>query len=170
MISLRLIKVVIIKIGVNLPMRILIVCLGNICRSPIAEGVLREKIKKQGLGWTVASAGTNGYHTGEAPHRFSQKVCRAAGVDISMQRARRFSAADFGQYDKIYVMADDVYEDVVRIAGKSVNYDKLDYFLNELYPGKDASVPDPWYGDEDGYTPVYEMIEKTCEEIIRKYK
>lgn len=151
-------------------MRILIVCLGNICRSPIAEGVLKEKVRKHSLDWTIASAGTNGYHTGEAPHHFSQKVCKTAGIDISGQRAKQFVPQDFAQYDKIYVMADDVYEDVVRIAGKAVDHSKLDYFLNELHPGKDASVPDPWYGDEDGYTPVYEMIEETCEVIVRKYK
>lgn len=151
-------------------MKILIVCLGNICRSPIAEGVLKEKIKQHRLPWTVDSAGTNGYHIGEAPHRFSQKVCKAAGIDISAQRARQFIAKDFEQYDKIYAMADDVYEDIVRIAGKAVDYDKLDFFLNELEPGSDASVPDPWYGDEDGYTPVYELIEETCDEIVRKYK
>lgn len=150
-------------------MRILIVCLGNICRSPIAEGVLREKIKKHGLDWTVASAGTNGYHTGEAPHRFSQKVCTTAGIDISMQRARQFVSKDFERYDRIYVMADDVYDDIVRIAGKSIDYSKLDYFLNELHPGSNSSVPDPWYGDEEGYPPVYEMIEETCEAIINKY-
>ena len=151
-------------------MQILIVCLGNICRSPIAEGVLREKIKQHGLPWTISSAGTNGYHTGEPPHRFSQNVCRTAGIDISMQRARQFTAVDFDKYDKIYAMADDVYDDIVCIAGKAVNYSKLDYFLNELEPGSDASVPDPWYGDEEGYTPVYEMIERTCEIIISKYK
>lgn len=151
-------------------MRILIVCLGNICRSPIAEGILKEKIKKRGLAWTIASAGTNGYHTGEAPHRFSQNVCRTAGIDISMQRARQFIPEDFARYDKIYVMAEDVYEDVVCIAGKSVDYNKLDYFLNELRPKSDASVPDPWYGNEDGYTPVYEIIEEACEAIVSKYK
>lgn len=151
-------------------MRILIVCLGNICRSPIAEGVLREKIKARGLSWIVASAGTNGYHTGEAPHQFSQNICKTEGIDISMQRARQFTAADFEKYDKIYAMADDVYDDIVRIGGKSIDYSKLDYFLNELHPGSNSSVPDPWYGDEDGYTSVYEMIEKACEEIISKYK
>ncbi len=150
-------------------MKILIVCLGNICRSPIAEGVLREKIRQHNLDWKVASAGTNSYHIGEAPHRYSQKVCRDNGVDISQQRARRFMATDFDYYDKIYAMADDVYQDILDIAGAKVDRKKLDYFLNELEPGTNKSVPDPWYGNEDGYLPVYKMIEETCEAIIARY-
>ncbi|MBS1584294.1 MAG: low molecular weight phosphotyrosine protein phosphatase [Bacteroidetes bacterium] len=146
------------------------VCLGNICRSPIAEGVLRHKIKAHGLNWTVASAGTESYHIGEAPHKYSQKVCAKNGVDISMQRAQKFSAADFGRYDKIYAMADDVYDHIRRIAGATPHMHKLELFMNELYPGRNISVPDPWYGPESGYAPVYEMIEKTCEAIITKYK
>ena len=146
------------------------VCLGNICRSPIAEGVLRHKIAQHGLDWEVASAGTNSYHTGQPPHQHSQKVCKLNGVDISCQRARKFKAADFDTYDKIYAMADDVYEEILEIAGNKVIPAKLDYFLNELEEGKNGSVPDPWYGDESGYTPVYELIEKACEAIIKKYK
>lgn len=151
-------------------MRILMVCLGNICRSPIAEGVLRHKIEQHGLDWTVESAGTNSYHTGEPPHRHSQKVCKTNGIDISTQRARRFRADDFEKYDKIYVMAEDVYDDVVAIAGNKVKKEKLEYFLNELGEEENGSVPDPWYGNEDGYTPVYQLIERTCVAIINKYK
>lgn len=151
-------------------MRILMVCLGNICRSPIAEGVLRRKIEEHGLDWTVASAGTNSFHIGEEPHRHSQKVCSLNGIDISAQRARRFKPEDFEQYDKIYAMAEDVYEDIVQIAGRKVRPEKLEYFLNELGEGENQSVPDPWYGKEDGYAPVYDLIERTCEAIINKYK
>jgi protein-tyrosine phosphatase len=150
-------------------MRILMVCLGNICRSPIAEGVLRHKIKEHGLDWTVDSAGTEAYHVGEAPHRFSQKVSQAHGVDISCQRARQFTADDFNRYDKIYAMAADVYQEIKRIGGRHADMSKVDYFLNELTPGANASVPDPWYGNEDGYGPVYDLIEETCEAIIKKY-
>lgn len=151
-------------------MKILVVCLGNICRSPIAEGLLRHKIKQHGLNWQVDSAGTNSYHTGEAPHRHSQKVCLMNGVDISGQRAKRFSAADFERYDIIYAMADDVYEEIRRMGGKHADMDKVEYFLNELEPGGNGSVPDPWYGNEDGYMPVYELIDRTCDAIIEKYK
>lgn len=146
------------------------VCLGNICRSPIAEGLMRHKIKQHGLDWEVASAGTESYHIGSAPHRFSQKVCLAKGVDISAQRARQFSVADFEQYDKIYAMAGDVYDEIKRIGGRKTDMSKVDYFLNELEAATNGSVPDPWYGDEDGYLPVYEMIDRTCDAIIEKYK
>jgi protein-tyrosine phosphatase len=131
---------------------------------------MRHKIAQHGLTWEVASAGTNSYHTGEAPHRHSQKICKTNGVDISLQKARRFKASDFEQYDKIYAMASDVREEIMEIAGNKVISEKLDLFLNELEAGCDRSVPDPWYGDEDGYCLVYEMIEKTCEAIINKYK
>lgn len=154
------------------------VCLGNICRSPIAEGVLRHKIREHGLNWTVASAGTESYHIGEAPHRFSQKICLTNGIDISGQCAHKFTAADFGKYDKIYAMAADVYSEIQRIGGRNADMGKVDYFLNELHHTewanksieKNASVPDPYYGNEDGYSTVYELINKTCDAIIARYK
>ena len=86
------------------------VCLGNICRSPLAEGILQQKAKAAGLDWEVDSAGTNGYHIGEAPHPLSQKVARLNGIDLGHQRARKFLADDFQRWDKIYVMAEDVLE------------------------------------------------------------
>src|SRR5215218_64992 len=97
-------------------MKILMVCLGNICRSPLAEGILRHKAKEAGLQWQVDSAGTNGYHVGEAPHPLSQKVARLNGVDICNQKARQFVKEDLDRYDKIYPMADDVVDDMKRIA------------------------------------------------------
>lgn len=150
-------------------MKILMVCLGNICRSPIAEGVLRHMVSEHGLDWVVESAGTNSYHTGEAPHKFSQKVCLQHGIDISRQLAAKFTAADLAEYDKIYAFASDVLTDIRKIA-KGADISNVDYFLNELHPGKNESVPDPWYGNEDGYLPVYQLIEKTCKAIIEKYK
>lgn len=146
------------------------VCLGNICRSPIAEGVLKHKAKEAGLDWVVESAGTESYHIGEPPHKSSQKVCKAHGVDISHQRARRFTAADLQQYDKIYAFAADVHREIKRICGPGADLGNVDYFLNELEAGCDGSVTDPWYGNEDGYLPVYQQIEETCTLIINKYK
>ena len=145
------------------------VCLGNICRSPIAEGVMRHKAEKNGLNWIIDSAGTESYHIGEAPHRHSQAICRANGIDISSQCARRFVAADFDKYDKIYAMANDVYREVQRIGGRGADMSRVEIFLNELEPGSNASVPDPWYGNEDGYVTVYDLINKTCDNIIRTY-
>lgn len=150
-------------------MKVLMVCLGNICRSPLAEGILREKARRTGLDWEIDSAGTNGCHTGEAPHHLSQKVARLNGIDISTQRARRFTADDFQQFDKIYAMAGDVIEDIRRIAGKKFDPNKVDLLMNEVHPGKDQDVPDPWYGPEPGYHEVYKMIDVAANRIIAKY-
>ena len=150
-------------------MKILMVCLGNICRSPLAEGILQHKAKAAGLNWFIDSAGTNGYHVGEAPHKLSQKVARLNGIDICEQRARRFVKEDFNRFDKIYALADDVLHDMKRIAGKAFDENKADLLMNELHPGKNLSVPDPWYGTEPGYHDVYKTINEVCDAIIEKY-
>lgn len=150
-------------------MKILIVCLGNICRSPLAEGILQKKADEAGLDWQVNSAGTNGYHVGESPHHLSQKVASLNGIDISCQMAQQFTVSDFKQYDRIYAMAKDVLQDIQKMAGKNMDMNKTKLFLDELYPGKNKDVPDPWYGGEDGYHEVYEMIDKTCDAIIQNY-
>lgn len=150
-------------------MKILMVCLGNICRSPLAEGILQHKATKAGLDWTVDSAGTNGYHVGEAPHSLSQKVAKLNGIDICNQKARRFVKEDMDRYDKIYAMADDVLDDIKRIAREKYDSNKVNLFLNELHPGKNASVPDPWYGPEPGYHEVYKLIDKACDSIVSKF-
>ena len=121
------------------------------------------------MSWEVDSAGTNSYHTGEAPHHFSQKVAALKGIDISSQSARRFVKEDFQQYDKIYAMAPDVLDDMKRIAREKFDEQKVDLLLNELYPGQNKEVPDPWYGSEDGYYVVYDIIEKACDCIVKKY-
>jgi protein-tyrosine phosphatase len=151
-------------------MRILMVCLGNICRSPIAEGIMQSKINEYGLSWEVASAGTESYHIGEPPHTFSQKVCHKFGIDISKQRARKFVREDFDNFDKIYAMAEDVLQEMKYRAGSRFDSQKAGLLLNELYPGSNRSVPDPWYGPEEGYGEVYDMIERACDAIIKKYK
>lgn len=107
---------------------------------------MRHKVKEHGLDWVVESAGTESYHVGEAPHSLSQKVCREHGIDISYQRATKFSVADFAAYDKIYALAHDVYTEIQRIGGKNADMTKVDYFMNELHPNKNESVPDPYYG------------------------
>jgi len=150
-------------------MKILMVCLGNICRSPLAEGILQEKAFKAGLQWSVESAGTSSYIMGEAPHPLSQKVARTNGIDISRQRARKFSAHDPEVYDKIYALAEDVLDEIKKIAGKKFNASKVDLLMNELYPGRNMDVPDPWYGPEPGYHEVYKMIDKVCDAIVEKY-
>jgi protein-tyrosine phosphatase len=151
-------------------MRILMVCLGNICRSPLAEGILQEKVKKAGLDWVVDSAGTNHYHTGDAPHPLSQKIALINGIDISLQRARRFTSEDLTQFDKIYALAGDVLNDIQRITGNKFDSAKVDLLLNEQYPGKNLDVPDPYYGGEPDFHEVYELLDEVCDRLILKYQ
>lgn len=150
-------------------MKILMVCLGNICRSPLAEGILQHKANLAGLDWKVESAGTNGYHNGEAPHHICQKLSKANGIDISNQRSRQIQKSDFTSYDILYAMADDVMNDMKRIAGDKFDSEKHILFLEEMLPGQKMDVPDPWYGGEDGFIEVYELIEKNCDKIIENY-
>ena len=150
-------------------MKILMVCLGNICRSPLAEGILKEKVRISGLNWIVDSAGTNGYHNGEPPHQLSQKVARMNGIDISNQISRRIHPEDFDRYDKIFAMAEDVIEEMKWIGGKSYKQQKVDLLMNLVYPNKNMDVPDPWFGGERGYHEVYKLIEQACEMLVRQH-
>lgn len=146
------------------------VCLGNICRSPLAEGILQEKVNRAGLNWVVDSAGTNHYHTGDPPHPLSQKVALANGIDITQQRARRFTTEDLNQFDKIYALAGDVLKDIQRITGSKFDSSKVDLLLNEQYPGKNLDVPDPYYGGEPDFHEVFELLDQVCDQLILKYQ
>lgn len=148
-------------------MKILMVCLGNICRSPLAEGVLQTLAKKRGLNWEIASAGTAGYHVGEAPHILSQKVAKLNGIDISEQRCRKFSRNDFAYYDQILVMDQQNLAEVLALAPDPNAASKVSLLLDALYPGENREVPDPWYGEEDGYHEVLALITRACEAIIK---
>lgn len=150
-------------------MKILFVCLGNICRSPIAEGVMRNLIHENNLDWHVESAGTESYHIGKAPHEHSQSVCKENGIDISQQRARKFVKEDIGKFDKIYALASDVLHEMQMIAGVGLNDEHVMLFLNEQFPNQQKSVSDPFYGEKEGYYPVYDEIRSCCEAIVRKY-
>ena len=147
-------------------MKILMVCLGNICRSPLAEGILQHKANKAGLDWEVDSAGTGNYHIGSQPHPLSQKVARKNGIDISTQCTRQFVKEDMVAFDKIYVMDAGNYNDVRRMSGSLWNETKTDLLLNELYPGENRAVPDPWYETEEAYHKVFTMISDACNKII----
>ncbi len=149
-------------------MKILMVCLGNICRSPLAEGILQHKVNEAGLSWVVESAGTNAYHTGEPPHHLSQKVAKLNGIEICNQRARRFKASDLDEYDLLYAMSKDVIDDMKSMAGNKWQHEKVKLLMEELHPGQQKDVPDPWYGPEPGYHEVYKMIEAACEKILQK--
>jgi protein-tyrosine phosphatase len=151
-------------------MKILFVCLGNICRSPLAEGIFKSKTEKAGLHWEIDSAGTAGYHVGESPHRLSQKTAKSYGVDISNQKCRQFNAADMDNFDKIYCMDSDNYNEVKRISGSKWDATKTALLLESLYPGKNKSVPDPWYGEEPDYQKVYLLIERACVSILEEVR
>ena len=149
-------------------MKILMVCLGNICRSPLAEGILQHKVNEAGLSWKVESAGTNSYHIGEPPHHLSQKVAQLNGINICDQRARRFKPSDLEEYDLLYAMSKDVIADMKTMAGNQWQQEKVKLLMDELHPGQQKDVPDPWYGPEPGYHEVYKMIEAACEKILKK--
>lgn len=150
-------------------MKVLMVCLGNICRSPLAEGILNHMAKTAGLDWEIDSAGTGGYHIGETPHTLSQKVAKLNGIDISKQRCRQFKASDMSTFDLIYVMDHDNYNEVRRISGALWNEGKTKLILDEVDPIANAAVPDPWYGTEKDYHHVFALLSEACEKIIQKY-
>ena len=151
-------------------MKILMVCLGNICRSPLAEGILKDKANKLQLNWQIDSAGTGGYHIGEPPHYLSQKVARENGIDISSQQCRQFVKEDILLFDKIYAMDLDNYYNIKQITKELWNENKVELLLNELYPNQNKEVPDPWYGDEKDYYFVYDLIDKACDAILNNFK
>ena len=146
------------------------VCLGNICRSPLAEGILTQQAAQAGLHWLVDSAGTGGWHIGNPPHLLSQKVAGQHGIDISAQKCRRFVAEDMQRFDRVYFMDEDNYKDARIIAGPLWKNDKAKLLLNELYPGQNLPVPDPYYGNDTDYEHVFNLISKACEALISRYQ
>ncbi|MBV9988230.1 MAG: low molecular weight phosphotyrosine protein phosphatase [Chitinophagaceae bacterium] len=144
------------------------VCLGNICRSPLAEGILKQKALQAGLHWTIESAGTTGHCIGIQPHALSQQVARAHGIDISAQQCRQFVKTDMRDFDHIYVMDEDNYREVQRISGELWDPSKVSLLMDEVHPGAHQEIPDPWYGPERGYHEVFDMIERACEKIVER--
>lgn len=142
--------------------KILMVCLGNICRSPLAEGILKSKLSNSFL---VDSAGTASYHIGSAPDKRSIAVARKYGLDISNLRGRQFSVSDFDTFDYIYVMDESNFENVVKLARNDKDISKVKMILNEVYPNQDYDVPDPYYGGDNGFENVYKMLDEACDKI-----
>ncbi|WP_110056103.1 low molecular weight protein-tyrosine-phosphatase [Chitinophaga sp. S165] len=141
-------------------MKILMVCLGNICRSPLAEGILRHLAIQQGLDWEIDSAGTGNWHVGDPPDRRSVKVAQQYGIDISGLRGRQFQATDFDRFDRVFAMDLDNYRDILLKARTDADKAKLQLLLDDQQP-----VPDPWY-DDALFEPVYKMIYEACEKIV----
>ena len=150
--------------------KILMVCLGNICRSPTADGVMRKKIADHKLKALVDSAGTIHYHIGESPDPRSISKAAEKGVDISMLKGRQFTVEDFDNFDAIYVMDASNYSNVIALARNKQDESKVEMLLNMSNPGSNMPVPDPYYGDGDGFEKVYSLIETACEVIAQKLK
>jgi len=143
-------------------MKILMVCLGNICRSPLAEGIMQHLAKKNGLDWEVDSAGTGNWHVGEGPDRRSTRTARNHDIDISGQICRLFKVSDFDAFDRIYVMDKSNLKDILAFARNDEDRKKVKLLLG------DKIVPDPYYED-DQFEPVFRLIEEGCKEIIKEY-
>ena len=142
------------------------VCLGNICRSPLSEGILKSKAKNL----EVDSAGTAGYHVGKQPDIRSIDIAKKYDINLTNQRARQFSTRDFDDFDKIYVMDNDNYSKIISLARSQEDMDKVDLILNEIYPKEYKSVPDPYYGGDEGFQNIYNLLEVSCEVIAKKYE
>lgn len=141
------------------------VCLGNICRSPLAEGILKSKVDSDSI--FVDSAGTAGYHVGNPPDKRSIAVAQKYGLDINNQKCRKFSRQDFSEFDYIYVMDRSNFSDIAALASNQEEANKVKLLLSEVELGI-KEVPDPYYGGEDGFENVYQMIDRACEEIAKK--
>ena len=146
-------------------MKILMVCLGNICRSPLAEGILAHKTNH--LNVKVDSAGTADYHIGELPDTRSIEIAKKYNIDLTPQRARQFSRADFDEFDVIYAMDTNNYAHLISFAETKEERDKVRMILNEINPLTCESVPDPYYGGENGFQNVYDMLDKACGKIVQ---
>ncbi|MGB0933535.1 MAG: low molecular weight protein-tyrosine-phosphatase [Lishizhenia sp.] len=151
-------------------MKILMVCLGNICRSPIADGLLRKKVKEHGLAVEVDSAGTSAYHVGNKPDERMCKTAESFGTPIDFLRARQFTVRDFDAFDIIYAMDQSNYNNITALARNEKDKSKVNLFLNELYPNENKAVPDPYFGGEQGFIDVYKMVDATTDQIIEKLK
>ena len=150
-------------------MRILMVCLGNICRSPLAEGLLQHKARQEKLDWMVDSAGTGSWHSGEPPDPRSIAIARKYGIDISGQRARQIKPADLVSFEFIFAMDQANYQDIRRLANAHPMTAKLELIMNLVHPGSRLDVPDP-YWDDDGFEEVYRMLDQATDRFLTRTK
>jgi len=141
------------------------VCLGNICRSPLAEGILAHKTKHLDL--EVDSAGTAAYHVGESPDFRSIEIARKYNIDLSKQRARQFNRLDFDRYDVIYAMDTNNYAHLISLTSNDNERNSIKLILNEINPNLCKSVPDPYYGGKNGFQDVYNMLNEACDKIVQ---
>jgi len=146
--------------------KILMVCLGNICRSPLAEGILRSKLPSNNF--FIDSAGTGHWHIGHQPDKRSIETAKNRGLDITNQRGRQIQPSDLDNFDYIYVMDNSNFQDVIKMVKNEAQKKKVKLILDELFPGENVDVPDPYYGLQNGFEQVYEMLDEACEIIAQK--
>ncbi len=149
-------------------MKILMVCLGNICRSPLAEGILQRKVEEKDLNWQIDSAGTGSWHVGELPDSRSIAVGEKYGIDLTTQRARQFKKIDLERFDLIFAMDSSNYQNILKLAENQAQKDKIKLIMNELNPARNEAVPDP-YWDDDGFEKIYQMLDNASDKIIENY-
>ena len=149
-------------------MRILMVCLGNICRSPMADGLMRKKVQDNQLDVYVDSAGTANYHVGGAPDTRMTATAKSKGIDISGLKARQFIVSDFDAFDLIYVMDQSNYNNVVRLARNETDIQKVQLILELRTSPHEIEVPDPYYGGQDGFEYVYQLLDESTDIILKR--
>lgn len=151
-------------------MKILMVCLGNICRSPMADGLMRKKVQDHNLDACIDSAGTANYHVGRAPDARMTQTAKRKGIDISGLQARQFVVADFDTFDLIYVMDQSNYNNVVRLARNDSDRSKVQLILELLPNQTEIEVPDPYYGGQDGFEHVFDLLDKSTDIILNNLR
>ena len=149
-------------------MKILFVCLGNICRSPLAKGIMRDKIHRNGLNAEVDSAGFEAFHVGNSADYRSIQIASRHGIDIRDHKARKFKSEDFDRFDRIYVMDHLNYADVIGAARDDTDKAKVDFIMNLVDPGVDLAVPDPYYGGKDGFENIFRMLDNACQRLAEQ--
>lgn len=145
-------------------MKVLMVCLGNICRSPLAQGILEKKLREHNLSWLVDSAGTASYHVGELPDTRSIEKAAEYQIDITDQRSRKVSKTDFDDFDLILAMDASNYNDLKKLSDEPKHREKIKMILNYSHPHQNRQVPDPYY--DDGFENVYQLLDEACEKLI----
>ena len=146
--------------------KVLFVCTGNICRSPLAEGILREKLEKRKIPAEVDSCGFESFHVGDHPDPRAQQVAMKHGIDISVHRAKLFTIRDFDRFDLIYAMDSTHYKNIMKLARNESDRSKVDFMLNVLYPGGNSGVQDPWYHDIKAFEKVYVQLDEACDRLV----
>jgi protein-tyrosine phosphatase len=150
--------------------KVLFVCLGNICRSAIAEGILAHKVKSEGLTFSIDSAGTSNDHIGEAPDNRMQKKAIEHGLNISSQHSRQFIVEDFDAFDYIFAMDESNKENIIRLARTDEHKKKVELFLEQYHPHENVNVPDPYYGGAQGFETVYQLLDVACDNFIKSLR